>query len=212
MKYCECGCKQKVSNRFVSGHNLKIQKRISKKKSKFNCLICNKEIYDYLNNRSKYCSRKCYYSNIKVIDNSGRFEKGYYQGYGFKKGHKNWKLRKRELTGDLNPAKRPEVREKLRKAAIKNLERRKGLPINIGKNEKKILDGIAKEIGYRIIRSYQVAGYFIDGYIPELNLAIEVDEKQHFDEQGNLKDRDIERQNYIKSKLNCKFLRIKDDK
>ena len=70
--------------------------------------------------------------------------------------------------------------------------------------EKQLLDELQEEYGYEIIRQYQVEGYFIDGYIKELNLAIEIDEKP------KNKERDIERQKIIENKLNCKFLRIKD--
>ncbi|GAF89768.1 unnamed protein product, partial [marine sediment metagenome] len=35
-------------------------------------------------------------------------------------------------------------------------------------------------------------------------------EKRHFDFDGNLKERDIERQKEIEETLNCQFLRIKD--
>lgn len=76
----------------------------------------------------------------------------------------------------------------------------------IGKNEKYILDEIAKLIGYKIIRQYQSCGYFIDGYIPELNLAIEVDENYH----NNQKEKDIIRQQNIEKELNCNFIRVDD--
>jgi len=81
----------------------------------------------------------------------------------------------------------------------------------IGKNETKILDNFAKQIGYKIIRQYLVNGYALDGYIPELKLAIEVDERRHFDIKGNLKEKDINRQKRIEKKLNCNFMRIKDE-
>jgi very-short-patch-repair endonuclease len=74
----------------------------------------------------------------------------------------------------------------------------------IGHNEKQILDKLEQELNYKILRQYEVEGYFIDGYIEELNLAIEVDEKP------KNKERDIERQKIIENKLNCKFMRIKD--
>lgn len=54
-------------------------------------------------------------------------------------------------------------------------------------------------------------GRFIDGYIKELNLAIEFDEKEHFEFiNGNyiLKECDIIRQNEISDELKCDFLRI----
>jgi len=36
---------------------------------KFNCIICNKEYYEYPIRKRKYCSRECYYkSKCKVVD------------------------------------------------------------------------------------------------------------------------------------------------
>ena len=75
---------------------------------------------------------------------------------------------------------------------------------NIGRNEKQILDKLEQQFKYKIIRQYQVEGYFVDGYISELNLCVEVDEKP------KNKERDIEREKIIKEKLNCEFLRIND--
>ena len=55
----------------------------------------------------------------------------------------------------------------------------------------------------------QVGRYFVDYYEPELNLVIEWDEYQHYDVTGKLKEKDINRQEYIEQVLNCKFYRIK---
>ena len=74
----------------------------------------------------------------------------------------------------------------------------------IGHNEKEILDKLEWELGYKIIRQYKVCGYFLDGYIMELKLAIEIDEIP------KIREKDIERQKTIEEELNCKFIRIKD--
>ena len=103
-----------------------------------------------------------------------------------------------------------ETKEKMREAFIKNIE--KGLKSGnsmspmMGKHEKSILDYLEECLTYKIIRQYKVNGYFIDGYCPALNLAIEVDEMIHKRENYMLKD--LERENNIKNKLNCQFLRL----
>src|SRR3990167_6675834 len=79
-----------------------------------------------------------------------------------------------------------------------------------GKNEKKILDNIAKKIGYKIIRQYAINRYVVDGFVPELNIVYEVDELHHFDCYGNLRKKDKSRQNEIENELKCKFIRVKD--
>ena len=60
----------------------------------------------------------------------------------------------------------------------------------------------------KIKKKISKEGFLIDGYIPELNLCIEVDEIGHIKEKK--KEKDIERQKIIEDKLGCKFLRIKD--
>jgi hypothetical protein len=59
---------------------------------------------------------------------------------------------------------------------------------------------------YKIYQSY---GVFY--YEPNKNIVIEYDEKYHFDNQGNLKLRDIERQKWITNRIGCKFYRINED-
>lgn len=126
----------------------------------------------------------------------------------FKKGHKNKHSEetKQKIRNSLLGKHRPEeVKKKLRLATIKYIrEVCNNLHPMIGHNEKKILDELENEIGHKIIRQYEIEGYFLDGYVKELNLAIEVDERP------KNKERDIERENIIKNKLNCTFMRIKD--
>lgn len=98
-----------------------------------------------------------------------------------------------------------ETKKKLKEATTKYIrEVCNYLHPMIGHNEKQILDKLENELDYRILRQYECEGYFLDGYIPEINLAIEVDEKPKNTE------RDIEREKIIKNKLNCEFMRIKD--
>jgi len=103
------------------------------------------------------------------------------------------------------------TKRKMRESAIKYVEKKKlnGGPLkpNIGKCEKEILDNLELDIyPYLILRQYKVNGYFLDGYCPALNLAIEVDEKYHKNKEQLQKD--IIRQNEIKKYLKCQFLRM----
>jgi len=99
------------------------------------------------------------------------------------------------------------TREKLRQATAKYLEEHNIIP-NVGKHEKEILDELERELHYKILRQYKVGKYHLDGYIPELRLAIEVDEKRHRWSKWQVRDK--EREEYIKKKLECVFWRIKD--
>ena len=101
-----------------------------------------------------------------------------------------------------------EHKEKQRISAIKRIERQKlnGLPLTpcIGNYETQILDNLEYCFGYTISRQYKTNGYFLDGYCPMLNLAIEVDEGFH----NSKIEKDMLRQKEIEKELNCKFLRI----
>ena len=167
-------------------------------RSKHICNYCSVEYIKYKSSNSKYCGRECFYKSVI----GHRWNNGRKQSDEEKEKRRIGNLRRYEKYGYINS---PKTREKLRLAIIKYQTKiRDGMPTNLGKYEKQILDNIAKLLGYKILRQYQVAGYFLDGYIPKLNLAIEVDENYH----KNRVDKDIERENYIKSKLNCKFVRI----
>jgi len=100
--------------------------------------------------------------------------------------------------------------ENLRISTIKRIEKQKfnGLPMMpcVGKYETLILDNLEHCIGYPILRQHRVAGYFLDGYCPMLNLAIEVDEKYH-KKVTEMKRMKI-RENNIKDELGCSFLRV----
>jgi len=118
---------------------------------------------------------------------------------------------KGKFAGDNNPSKKPEVKKKIRKSMIKYIKETRGnIYPNIGKNEKQILDELELSLGFKIYRQFEVEGYFIDGYIPKLKLAIEIDEKK-FHGKNKTKRRDKTRQKEIKKALGCKFIRIKDN-
>lgn len=99
----------------------------------------------------------------------------------------------------------PEVRLKNRLNVLKYVRKyHEGKSPRIGKNEKRILNEIELSLKNRIIRQYEVYGYFVDGYIKKLNLVIEIDEKP------KISKREIRREWEIKKELNCRFIRIKD--
>lgn len=141
----------------------------------------------------------------------------------------------RKKISENNPMKRPEIRKKMsgknhpnygtegywkgrkhseesklkmRISTIEYIKKvNKTVRPMIGKNETRILDELELSLNYKIIRQYFVCGYFLDGYIPELNLVIEVDESYH---KYKIK-RDVKRQQNIIDELGCQFIRIKDN-
>jgi len=135
------------------------------------------------------------------------------------KGNKGKKLSKetrkkmiKTKEGEKNPMfgkkHSEETRRKIRILTLKYMEEVcGGVTPFLGKNEKDILDELAKKIGYKILRQFPVMVYFLDGYVPQINLAIEVDEPAH----KNRIEKDIIRQKEIEQELGCTFLRIKDE-
>lgn len=59
-------------------------------------------------------------------------------------------------------------------------------------------------LGVKLIRQYLVEGFAVDGYDAENNVAYEIDEPSHKYQIAE----DSERENFIKERLNCKFVRI----
>ena len=115
------------------------------------------------------------------------------------------------LTGKKRRPLSSEHKRKLRIAQLTNIINNKnnGLPIipNVGKYETVILDMIELCLTYPVQRQYPISRYFLDGYCPALNLAIEVDEKYH----NKQKEQDMFRQTEIEKELNCTFLRVAID-
>jgi hypothetical protein len=80
-----------------------------------------------------------------------------------------------------------------------------------------VLESIAATMGITDLQhaenggEYAVLGYFLDGYSPEKNIAFEFDERGHFTANGELREKDIQRQQEIEAYLGCTFIRIKDE-
>ena len=58
----------------------------------------------------------------------------------------------------------------------------------------------------------EVGGYFLDGYDKEKNIVFEYDETNHYSDVYNnvLKEKDVKRQKFLKTKLNCEFYRYNE--
>ena len=78
----------------------------------------------------------------------------------------------------------------------------------------KLIDEYGKEHNYNFQHAenggeFHVLSYWLDGYDKEKNVGIEIDEKVHFDKDGNLKEKDVQRQKEITDFLGCKFIRLR---
>lgn len=61
---------------------------------------------------------------------------------------------------------------------------------------------------YTSIREFQIAGYRIDLYFPELKLAVECDEYGH---SGRKAEHEAARQIVIEQEMHCRFIRFNPD-
>lgn len=166
--------------------------------------------------------------NKKELDR--RWKSGVYDNHS-KKIKNKWsdpksKYRTRDFLGENNPnydngnkikgKKNPfygkkhskDTKNKISLGTREAFQRNNNFNPRIGKYEKNILNDVEKSLGIKIKRQYKVAGYFLDGYCKELNLAIEVDENAHLKTKQRSKDES--RQKIIMDTLKCDFIRIRE--
>jgi very-short-patch-repair endonuclease len=209
MKLCEYGCKKEAKFRFKNG---KLCCSSHYKKCEFQKNI----ISDYFKGREFSEEHKKKISEAKKgkkqseehISKLSKVRKGKPTWNKGKKMSKKWK--ERVKTNFLNKKHTRETRKKMRIKAIERIEKQclnnEPLTPCIGTVERKFLNKAEKILKTKIHRQFPIDGYFIDGYIPELNLAIEFDEEiNHIDQ-----NKDLERQKEIQKSLNCIFFRVKD--
>jgi len=97
----------------------------------------------------------------------------------------------------------------------KQKENREPLTPRIGGLERECLNYLQEHTNYLILKNdnsiCHSIGYFPDGYIKELNLIIEFDERHHFIDPGyqQYTDRDIQRELELAAHLGCIVYRIK---
>jgi hypothetical protein len=121
-----------------------------------------------------------------------------------------------EKLGVSNPTQNDEIREKQIKTTIERYgESFFRLVPNYNTDSISILDEISEIINYNIQHALnggekKFGRYLVDGYIEELNVAIEWDEKYHLKE--NQKENDLIRQKFIEDNYNCIFIRISEKK
>jgi len=133
--------------------------------------------------------------------------------FGFKKGMTPWNFGMKMSFKPLSE----EAKKNHRLSMINLIKNRKGQVIpNYNKNACECFNKIMKENNIHIQHAenggefyIEKLGFWVDGYDKDSNTIYEYDEKRHFDSYGNLKQKDIDRQNKIIDYLNCEVIRIK---
>lgn len=165
----------------------------------------------------------------KIIKNTNRELHRKNTSIGLKKKTKTeWieSARKRAITflqkyGVENVAQLPETRRKRRLWAIQKIQNQliDGGQVYPAYNPTacKLIDEYGKKHGLNFQHAlnggeYFISqlGYWVDGYDEENNVVLEIDERHHFDSNGLLRERDVQRQKEIETYLKCKFIRIKN--
>lgn len=108
------------------------------------------------------------------------------------------------------------TKRKMRISTLQYLSNIKGQVIpRYNKNSIALIEAYGQKHGYSFMHAenggeyfVRELGYFLDGYDPIHNVAIEVDERRHF-RKGVLCDKDVERQKQIENLLGCSFVRLK---
>ena len=134
------------------------------------------------------------------------------------KTYKN-KLNNGEITPSFKNRKHlDETKEKIRQSTIKNLELLiPGFRARYNKDACKYIDLLNIKNNWNLIHAENggekfICGYFVDGYDEEKNIVFEYDESRHYIDPYNniLKQKDIDRQNYIISNTGCEFYRYNE--
>lgn len=120
----------------------------------------------------------------------------------------NWKGRKHT----------EESKEKTRLSTLKYLEQTAGdVQARYSIKGCRYIDDLNNKFGWNLQHAenggeVSMFGYFFDGYDKERNIVFEYDEPYHYADVENniLKEKDIERQNYIIKQLNCEFYRYNE--
>lgn len=211
--------------------NLKIleknRKNIDYEKKILKCKFCDKEVLGegclFLHERS--CKKNPDRIPRKV-SSKGKSHVAWNKGKTFNDDYRILKAminRKKTIeNGDYIPHKTPhtnETKEILRQKMIEYVKEHGdgGFGQHYSKKGCEYIDKLNEEKGWHLQHALnggevEVAGYFLDGYDIENNIAFEYDEPKHYKDVYNniLNEKDIERQTTIINRLHCRLFRYNE--
>lgn len=159
--------------------------------------------------KSKVCI-KCY--NVSGINNPNFGKKHSVEA---RKKMAARMIERRKSKNYIDPMKNPEYVKKIRVTRLKSIEERCGqIMPNYNQSSIPIIENFGKNNNLKFKHAenggefhIKDLGYFLDAYDEKSNVVLEIDEKNHFNIDGSLREKDIIRQKEIIEYLGCKFIR-----
>lgn len=221
-RLCETHQKLKTTNKRVSKY--KISDNL------YRC-ECGKEFNNFqsLNAHFSHCDyhHKCLGTERKIraheINGSMRWESKTPEEIKEIKKKAGQTLKRRIKNNEIIPSFKGkkhsnESKEKIRNSTIKYLESTiDNCRARYNKTACQFIDNLNKSNNWNLQHAENggeviLCGYYVDGYDKDLNIVFEYDEPTHYEDIYNnvLKQKDIDRQNYIIEKTNCEFYRYNE--
>lgn len=200
------------------------------------CSECGKKLIGY--NQDKYCSHHCSALNVEQSEETRLKHSIALKNKPKSKEHKKnlslanigkkvsiktkKKLRMLKLgktSGMKNKKHSNETRRNMRISHLKRVRENilNGFQLTpwYNKNACKIMEKLNEKYNFNFVHAMNGGeihlkdlGYFLDGYDNKNNITLEYYEKHHYDKNGKLKKKELNREKEIIKHLNCKLIRI----
>jgi hypothetical protein len=117
--------------------------------------------------------------------------------------------------GNLNAATRQDVRRKIRLSVINHIREKikQDLRPSYNPSACEYLDGLNESRGWNLQHALnggeiyiKELGYWLDGYDAANNIVVEYNEPKHYNIDGTMKERDVNRMQEIKKLYGCRYL------
>lgn len=220
-KLCECGCGQEVrlsNHKFIHGHNSYIMADETKekiRKSHIGMPGPNKGKTASLETKRKMSETRTGRTYIGKPIHSDEMKNIWRENWKNNNPMKNPEYVKKNSLAKIGKPRSAETKRKLRISQINRvaIQYNNGEPThpNIGQIERIVLSELETIFNITIKRQKLIddLGYWVDGYITELNIIIEFDEEFHY-RNNIINNRDLIRQKEIENKMNSKIFRIRE--
>lgn len=170
----------------------------------FYCLNCNKKNSIHKKSKRLFCNQKCWTEYINKYPETASNFKG---GKLIKCcicGNKKWFIPYYHKLKKFYCSKKCYHSDKTSGHIKMVINHNKKYGCVVGKNEKTMLDYLSNKFNVKILRNQNFGRIRVDGYIPQSNTIIEIDEPYH----KYRKEKDKIRDDKLKQLYGCKIIRI----